>query len=102
MLIQVIQTFCLRSWWVIAFLLACFLVYEQESKTVYQEYQRLKSLQQQLEWTKVQALQRRKELQWQIQSQSDPKWMELALKRGLGLVPENQTKIYFAPSAMNR
>lgn len=30
-----------------------------------------------------------------INSQSDPLWVELVLKRVLGLVPEQQTKIYF-------
>lgn len=31
----------------------------------------------------------------QINSQSDPAWVELLLKRELGLVPEGQKKIHF-------
>jgi hypothetical protein len=30
-----------------------------------------------------------------INSQSDPAWIELTLMKGLGLVPEGQTKVYF-------
>ena len=30
-----------------------------------------------------------------INSQSDPAWIEMVLKKELGLVPEGQTKIYF-------
>lgn len=33
----------------------------------------------------------------QINSQSDPAWIELQLKQELGLVPEGQKKIYFPP-----
>jgi hypothetical protein len=31
----------------------------------------------------------------QIQSSSDPAWIELVLKRELGLIPEGQTKVVF-------
>ncbi len=31
----------------------------------------------------------------QMNSQSDPAWVELVLKRRLGLVPEGQLKVYF-------
>ncbi len=31
----------------------------------------------------------------QINSQSDPAWIEMVLKKELGLVPEGQVKIYF-------
>lgn len=37
----------------------------------------------------------REELLRQIQSQSDPEWIELVLMKRLGLVPEGQTKVYF-------
>lgn len=36
-------------------------------------------------------------LKRQIKSQNDPAWIELILKRDLGLVPEGQIKIYFVP-----
>lgn len=31
----------------------------------------------------------------QINSQSDPAWIEMVLKKELGLVPEGQIKVYF-------
>lgn len=31
----------------------------------------------------------------QINSQSDPAWIEMVMKKELGLVPEGQVKIYF-------
>lgn len=33
----------------------------------------------------------------QINSQSDPEWIELTLMKGLGLVPEDQVKVVFKP-----
>jgi hypothetical protein len=41
------------------------------------------------------ALEEQEELQKQINSQSDPLWIQLMLMKGLGLVPEGQTKVYF-------
>jgi cell division protein FtsB len=44
---------------------------------------------------KEEALQTREELALQIQSQSDPAWVEMVLKRNLGMVREGQMKVYF-------
>ncbi|MCE2983850.1 MAG: hypothetical protein LW832_09830 [Parachlamydia sp.] len=41
------------------------------------------------------ALKRQEDLQLQINSQSDPAWIELTLMKGLGLVPEGEQKVYF-------
>lgn len=35
------------------------------------------------------------ELALQIQSQKDPEWIEMVLKKRLGVVPEGQMKVYF-------
>jgi hypothetical protein len=40
----------------------------------------------------------RDDLLLQIQSQNDPKWIELVLMRRLGLTPHGQIKIYFEPT----
>ncbi|MBS0620402.1 MAG: hypothetical protein JSS61_02970 [Verrucomicrobia bacterium] len=37
----------------------------------------------------------REDLLLQIHSQSDPAWIELTLKKGLGVVPEGQSKVFF-------
>lgn len=47
----------------------------------------------------IEALKRNENLLKQINSQSDPAWVELTLIKVLGLVPENQTKIYFPDDA---
>ena len=44
---------------------------------------------------KHEAVTIRNDLQLQIQSQSDPLWIEQTLMRGLGLVPTGQKKIIF-------
>ena len=49
----------------------------------------------QFEKDKVEALKTHADLMLQIQSQSDPAWVEMVLKRNLGLVPEGQVKVYF-------
>jgi hypothetical protein len=84
-----------RSWWVIAFMLLCLVLYEQSLKN--RESQRLQLKQQwkQLQIDKKSELAKQKDLKLQINSQSDPAWVELILMKGLGLVPENTTKIYF-------
>jgi len=50
---------------------------------------------QELESAKLVALETREDLQLQIQSRGDSDWMELVLKKRLGVVPEGQIKVYF-------
>ena len=46
----------------------------------------------------LKSLETKKEyLTRQINSQSDPAWIEMVMKKELGLVPEGQVKIYFPP-----
>jgi hypothetical protein len=58
-------------------------------------YQEMKSRLSSLEQEKGALLAHQEELLLQIQSQSDPAWVEMVLKRNLGLVPKDQTKVYF-------
>ncbi len=48
-----------------------------------------------LEKQKKDALAAQADLRLQIQSQSDPAWVEMVLKRNLGMVREGQVKVYF-------
>ncbi len=48
-----------------------------------------------LEQKKAELLADREELRSQIQSQSDPAWVEMILMRELGVVPEGWLKIHF-------
>lgn len=48
-----------------------------------------------LQQEKDKLLQEQSDLKLQVNSQSDPAWVELTLKRKLGLVPEGQKKVFF-------
>jgi len=84
-----------RSWWVIAFVALCGVIYLHGVRQKNITYQEMTGRLQILETEKALALAQQEELLLQIQSQSDPAWVEMVLKRNLGLVPEGQTKVYF-------
>ncbi len=48
-----------------------------------------------LEKSKQEALTVQKDLLLQIESEKDPAWVEMVLKRNLGMVREGQVKVYF-------
>lgn len=87
--------FFLRSWWVLAFLLICAIFYERGLKGRDEEFQKLREQQKQLEQAKEQALATQQDLKRQINSQSDPAYVELLLMKRLGLTPEDQQKVFF-------
>lgn len=93
--LQQIEKLCMESWWVILFIIGCYLCYEHGLKKRNSEFAKLH--QQFLDLKKekeiVSALQ--ENLLMQINSQSDPEWIELVLMKGLGLTPEGQTKVLF-------
>jgi hypothetical protein len=84
-----------RSWWVIAFVALCGVLYIQGVRQKNITFQEMTGRLQTLELEKALALAEHEELLLQIQSQSDPAWIEMVLKRNLGLVPQGQTKVYF-------
>lgn len=87
----------MQSWWVIAFLFACMIFYEQGLKKRDALYQQLTHQLQTLQKEKEEALIHQKELQLQIKSQDDLAWIELTLMKKLGLIPEGMQKVYFYP-----
>lgn len=87
----------IRSWWVIAFILVCAILYEQGLKKREVHYQQLKEQLLSLQFEKQKSLKLQQSLQLQINSQSDMDWLELTLMKGLGLVPENEQKVFFYP-----
>lgn len=95
---QALEGLVLHSWWVVVFMLACYAAYERAIYHRDIEYDRLHnqlvSMHQETEVAK--ALQ--KNLYLQINSQSDPTWIELVLMKRLGLVPEGQLKVFFSDS----
>lgn len=84
-----------RSWWVIAFVCLSSFVYLSAMHQKDLSYQELTGRLSDLEKQKAMALLQREELMLQIESQKDPAWVEMVLKRNLGLVPEGQVKVYF-------
>lgn len=85
----------IRSWWVIAFLFICIILYEQGLKKRDHLYKQLTDQSLALQQEKQQVLHQQKNLQVQINSQTDLAWIELTLMKGLGLTPEGQQKVYF-------
>ncbi len=84
-----------QTWWVILFVMICFLAYEKGMRTWDKEYAKLNGRYRDLKREKQLLGHIQDDLLLQINSQSDPAWVELVLMKGLGLVPEGQTKVYF-------
>ncbi len=93
--IKRLEQLCTRWWWVLLWLLLLSVVHELSSKARNEEEVRLKDQLTLLQQEKLVALTRRDDLTLQINSQSDPDWVELVLRKGLGLVPEGQVKVFF-------
>lgn len=94
-MIEMTQTVFLRFWWVVIFSLSCFAALEQGTKKITMAYTLLDEQLTLLENEKKQALLIQENLLLQIASQTDPAWVELLLIKGLGVVPEGQTKVFF-------
>jgi hypothetical protein len=86
----------IKSWQVFFCLLLCYMFYEYEMRLRDVDYGKLSPVYQRLQEQKNQALVSQQDLLVQINSQSDPDWVELTLVKGLNLVAEDQTKVYFA------
>lgn len=85
-------------WWVILFAISSLLLFEHGLKKRNQEFNKL--YKQWHEWKKLEeeALVKQENLLLQINSQSDPAWVELILIKRLGVVPEGKTKVFFKKS----
>lgn len=93
--VRLVEQLFSKFWWVILYTILCYMLFEQGMKTRDREYAKLEQQFIELEKQKkeIQALQEK--LLLEINSQSDPAWVELVLMKGLGLVPENQIKVFF-------
>lgn len=79
----------------ILFSLLCYTWLEHEQKLQNVTFQELSLKVVELKREKIEAAKTKDNLLKQINSQSDPAWVELTLIKGLGLIPENHKKIYF-------
>jgi len=84
-----------QAWWPALFVLICTLVYFHAMRRKESELKALEVKWQDLQKEKQLILEKKEDLMLQIQSQSDPSWVELTLMRKLGLIPEGQSKVYF-------
>ena len=84
-----------QSWWVVLFVSICGIVYTHASHKKNEVIASLDGHLGQLQEEKGTLLQEKEDLLIQINSQSDPAWIQLTLMKGLGLVPEGQLKVYF-------
>jgi hypothetical protein len=94
-LAKLLETLFIRSWWVILFVLLCFILFEQGIKKRDQDFTKLSEQLAQLELDKEKALKTKEDLQLHINSESDPAWIELTLMKELGLSPDDYVKIFF-------
>lgn len=84
-----------QFWWIILFALTCCFFLEQGIKKNNRDFVALTNQFNSLKAEEEKAFKKRDQLLLQINSESDSAWIELVLMKGLGLVPEGQTKVYF-------
>ncbi len=84
-----------RYGWVLLFWVVCFTLYSQAMHKKSVVYSELKENIRDLESLKALTELEREDLALQIYSQNDADWIEMVLKKNLGVVPEGQTKVYF-------
>lgn len=85
----------IKSWWIILFALLCYVAYEQGGRARQKQLIDLAEQLAFLQSEKTKALEIQNDLFMQVNSQSDPAWVELTLMKGLGLVPEGHIKVLF-------
>lgn len=90
-----LYSFFFRCWWTVLLILFCYGLYlhaMHKKKVLYGE---LKQKTAHLEEKLLAAVSTREDLLMQMQSISDPAWIEMLIKKHLGMVPYGQTKVYF-------
>ena len=92
---RAIERMALRFWWVVLFLLLCYMVYERAMKRLHDDHTALKVQWEQLDTQRHHALVLRHQLNREIASQGDATYNELLLMQELGLVPQGQVKVIF-------
>jgi len=88
----------LANLWLVLFVLFVFGVYEQASCKVVRATRKLEAKATHIREALAKAEETHDGLERARASQSDPAYIELCLIKGLGLVPEGYTKIYFEES----
>ena len=84
-----------HSWWVALFVLLCYAVYERGVSSVDRKKERMSGRITQLRTEIALAQEMQRDLKEQANAQEDPAWIELTLRRVLGLTPKGAVKIVF-------
>lgn len=78
-----------------AFCVVCAMFYSHAAGKKRGSYSELQTKLDKYNLDKRLALQEHEDLLLQMSSQNDPAWIEMTLKKRLGMVPEGQMKVYF-------
>lgn len=89
------HTFFFKCWWTILFILFCYGFYLHGMHKKKELFNQLLAKVQILEKQLHVVMETREDLLLQIESQNDPAWTEMLIKKQLGMVPSGQTKVYF-------
>lgn len=84
-----------HTWLITLFSLLCFMAFENAMKHRELDYSKFLHQRAELLQEKEKALELQIDLLLQVNSQSDPAWVELKLMEKLGLVPEGHRKVFF-------
>src|SRR5690242_16072460 len=82
-------------WWVVCVCLVAFCGYFHFIQGKKRQVADLSYRFEEMNRQKLLAFQERDSLRLQIESQSDPSWIEMLLMRDLGVVPEGWLKVHF-------
>ena len=82
-------------WWVGAVLICCTAAHLSAAYHKMQVITQIESKVSYLSEQKMQALDLQNDLRLRISSQDDPQWIAMMLMKGLGVVPNGQTKVHF-------
>lgn len=94
-MLEFLERWIFKSWWIVIFSLCCFALYERGVGQKSRDFGYLQRHLLELQDEYAHQVKIQEDLHLQINSQSDPDWLELVLMRGLGLVPEKQKKVFF-------
>lgn len=92
---KLVSELLFKSWWTITFIILCLFAYTNALEMRKSEKLALQKKVSEINKEKEKAISLKEELELQIYSQNDAAWIELTLMKGLGLVPEGNTKIFF-------
>jgi hypothetical protein len=90
-----LERFIVTYWWTWLFCLICLLLYELQARTAQKEGLKLQLKAQELNENSLRLTVEKEHLAMQIDSFSDPRYVEMCLREELGMIRSNQIKVVF-------